>query len=419
MLSKDGETMSVLKENHSVTKTNVLNEMRANNITLQELRLMTIYLSKINPDDLSTRVVRFSMSDFETIMEIKRVHIKKMREITRSFFKKTIVDVPLDKGGYTQFTLFNYCTVSHDNGEWYFEIDAHDKALPLMFEYKEKYFSYQLWNALRLKSSNQLRMYELLKQYQRIGHRIMTLENLRLWLGISENEYQRYNDFKDKVLEVCKKALVEYTDIAFTYEVYKRGGRGGKIQSLKFVIQENKNHTDPMILEKFIDIQYCQEVVPSNRTEINISENQSPDVSLAFHQQTQHQTMDENFEILWSKVLKKVGKPQALNAFKKAIEEGVSVEEISAGLEAYNVYVKEVSIEKRYVKSGRKWFEERCWGDDYNIPVGVKKPKNSFHDFKQRDYDWAELEKKERAYQNKKYGFNSTELDFDESTSKT
>ena len=47
----------------------------------------------------------------------------------------------------------------------FYEIDAHDRALPLMFDFKNKYFKYELWNALRLKSPNQVRMYEILKQW--------------------------------------------------------------------------------------------------------------------------------------------------------------------------------------------------------------------------------------------------------------
>lgn len=244
--------MGTLKKNYSVTKTNMLNEMRASNMNLQELRFMSIYLSKINKNDLSTRTVRFSVADFATIMEIRRIDIEYMKNVTDGLLSK-VVNVPDERGGYIGFQLFKRCRVSQDdNGEWYVEIDAHDDALPLMFEYKEKYFSYKLWNALRLKSTNQLRMYELLKQYQRIGYRIMKLEELRQWLGIGNNEYRRYDNFKEKVLDVCKKALAEHTDITFTYEVYKRGGRGGKIQALKFVIRENKDHTDPLMLEKFI-----------------------------------------------------------------------------------------------------------------------------------------------------------------------
>lgn len=41
--------MSDLFEKAIVQKQNILNEIRSNNLTLQELRFFSIYLSKINP----------------------------------------------------------------------------------------------------------------------------------------------------------------------------------------------------------------------------------------------------------------------------------------------------------------------------------------------------------------------------------
>ena len=60
--------MSDIFDTAIVQKRNVLNELRANNLTLQELRFFTIYLSKINPYDKSTRTVKFSLSEYQKII---------------------------------------------------------------------------------------------------------------------------------------------------------------------------------------------------------------------------------------------------------------------------------------------------------------------------------------------------------------
>lgn len=245
--------MLTLKENYIVKKRNVLNEIRTNNMTLQELRFFSIYLSKINPQNTKTRIVRFSISDFQSIMELGRINIDYMKQVTNSLLCK-IINVPNERGGYIGFQLFKECTVDIDEmGNWYIEIDAHDKALPLMFEFKERYFSYQLWNALRLRSSNQLRMYEILKQYEKVGTRVLSIEELRNLLGIENHEYKRFGDFKTKVLDACKQALFESTDIKFTYEPYGQKGRGGKILFLKFIIQKNVDYVDQLTLDRFIE----------------------------------------------------------------------------------------------------------------------------------------------------------------------
>lgn len=241
-----------IKENYLVKKQNVLNELRSNNLTLQELRFFSIYLSKINPNDVNTRVVRFSLSDFKSIMELGRLNINYLQQVTNSLLCK-VVNVPNERGGYNGFQVFKRCRVDVDEKcEWYVEIDAHDDALPLMFEFKERFFTYQLWNALRLKSSNQLRMYEILKQYEKIGERIISVEELRLLLGIDKDEYSRFGDFKTYVLIACQQALEENTDIKYTFEPTGRKGKGGKVLFLKFYISKNTAYIDQLTLDRFI-----------------------------------------------------------------------------------------------------------------------------------------------------------------------
>jgi len=259
--------MKNIKGNYIVKKRNVLNELRANNLTLQQLRFFSIYLSKIDPENIESRKVKFSIMDFQTIMEMKKIKIEYMKDVTNGLLSK-IVNVPNERGGYSGFQLFKKCVVDVDENGWFIEIDAHDDALPLMFEFKNKYFTYRLWNALQLKSSNQIRMYEILKQYEKIGYRIVSLEELRGLLGIEKNEYKVYKDFRRRVLDSCQQALEENTDIKFTYEPYGSKGPGGKVISLKFTIESNGKHKDPLLLEDFIG-KYNLETIEEKSTDEN------------------------------------------------------------------------------------------------------------------------------------------------------
>jgi len=247
--------MAKIKKNYLVKKRNVLNEMRTKDMPLQELRFLSIYLSKINKDDPSTRCVRFSLDDFQTIMDIVRLDMAHTKKVTDTLLSR-VVSVPVENDdgkyiGYSSFQLFKECTViTEDPDGAYVKIDANDKALPLMFLYKEKYLTYRLSNALRVKSSNQFRMYEILKQYEKIGSRILSVEELKRQLGIGENEYPRYGNFKVRVLDSCQKALAKYTDIKYTYEPYGNRGNAGKVLSLRFIIQ--KNEVEQITLPEFI-----------------------------------------------------------------------------------------------------------------------------------------------------------------------
>lgn len=251
--------MPLIKKTHLVQKRNVLNELRANNMTLQELRFFSIYLSKINAKKIETRLVRFSIDDFKAIMDLGRINIDYLKQVTNRLLGK-VVNISKENEGYTGFQLFKECTVDQDkNGEWYIEIDAHDKALPLMFEFRDRYFSYQLWNALRLRSANQLRMYEILKQYEKIGSRVISVEELKSFLGIDPKEYTRYQNFKTRVLDPCQQALSENTDISFTYAPHGKKGPGGKILFLKFIIEKNENYIDQLTLFEFIEEQKLEQ----------------------------------------------------------------------------------------------------------------------------------------------------------------
>lgn len=239
-----------------VEKRNILNEIRNNSMSLQELRFFSIYLSKINARDMSTRVVIFPIADFQKIMGLQTLNFAQIRENFTHILQQ-VVSVPNENGkGFTSFQLFKCCTLMQDDvtGEWYVEIDANDKALPLMFDFKRNYFTYELWNALRLKSTNQIRMYELLKQYEKIGYRELTVRDLRALLGIAPDEYPRWDNFKRKILDGCQQALKENTDICFTYEK-GRSGRGGTWISIIFHIYKNTEYTDELTLSEFIDLQ--------------------------------------------------------------------------------------------------------------------------------------------------------------------
>ena len=249
--------MSELFETAIVEKRNVLNELRSNSMTVQELRFFSIYLSKINPRDQSTRVVRFPIEDFQRIMGFGRLNLNQLKDSTNRLLGK-VVQVPDERGGFIAFTLFKRCRVSlDDNNKWFMEIDASDDALPLMFDFKNKYFKYELWNALRLKSPNQIRMYEILKQYEGLGKRELTVTELRELLGIGQTEYvdrTGWSNFKKKVLDSCQQALKETTDICYTYERGKVG-KGGKWLSVVFHISKNEDYIDQLTLDEFINMQ--------------------------------------------------------------------------------------------------------------------------------------------------------------------
>ena len=258
-MAKKKQKNSELVTNNWVSKSNALNEVRNNRMNVSQIRLFTIYLSKINPRDVSSREVTFKLDEYTKIMQFKQTNTTRLIKTAEDLLGLTVKY--WDRTGqYSSDGLIGFviCQIfkrfklyKNDDGEWLVSIDCHDDVLHLMFDLQKYYFKYELWNTLQLTSPNQQRMYELLKQYEAAGERIVTVKDLREWLGLKPEEYPRWGNFKARVLDASQEALANFTDIKFTWEVEKRGVRG-KIIALKFNIEKNNTHVRQLTLNEFL-----------------------------------------------------------------------------------------------------------------------------------------------------------------------
>lgn len=251
--------MSKKEEKFWVERTNNFNQLRPKGLTLNQVRFFAIYQAKINAREPEKREVVFPLKDFVRIMDLQRLNITKLKNTIDELLRQ-IVHLPNDRNGFIAIPLFNECEVyqDKDTNEWFVKIECHQKAMPYMFEMKKNYFKYQLWNALRLTSVNQIRMYEILKQYENKGTRTIQLDELKDMLGIDKKQYVRYENFRVRVLESCQKALAENTDIRFEY-IPIRTSR--KITAIQFNIFKNKEYKDVLQLDEFIDKSDLEDVI--------------------------------------------------------------------------------------------------------------------------------------------------------------
>ena len=250
-----------LMSDNWIEKSNALNEVRNNRMTISQIRLFSIYLSKINPRDKKTREVIFKLDEYAKIMQFKQVNTTRLVKTAENLLGLTVKY--FDKTGeYSSDGLIGFviCQIfkrfklykDENDGEWYVSIDCHDDVLHLMFDLQKYYFTYELWNALQLTSPNQQRMYEILKQYEKIGERVVTVKDLREWLGIEPTQYPQWERFKTRVLDASQEALARYTDIKFNWEVTGKRGKGGKINALKFTIEKNCDYQRQYTIDDYL-----------------------------------------------------------------------------------------------------------------------------------------------------------------------
>jgi plasmid replication initiation protein len=100
----------------------------------------------------------------------------------------------------------------------YIKLRFHSDLKPFLLELKQRYLVYDIRNILSLTSIYSVRLFELLKQYQKIGKRRFELDELKSLLSIEPNEYALYGHFKERVIKKAQKDLKQHTDIYFEFE---------------------------------------------------------------------------------------------------------------------------------------------------------------------------------------------------------
>ena len=100
-------------------------------------------------------------------------------------------------------------------------------------------FRYICKHELGMKSAYSVRIYELLKSYAYQKSKTFGLDELKRLLMVDGIEsYNRFPDFRRKVLEIAVKEINKLTDLNVSYEAIKKGR---KVDKLKFRIETKES----------------------------------------------------------------------------------------------------------------------------------------------------------------------------------
>jgi plasmid replication initiation protein len=191
----------------------------------------------IHTEDKDFQIYRFSISEFIRDFGIRHKDVyKEIRKVTDSLLKK-IVTLPMVENGKEK--IFKTTLVSsfkYDvDGKGYIESTFRPELKPFLLELKGRFLMYDMRNILKM-SVPSIRIYELLKQYQKIGKRLFLLVELKEKLGVAD-KYSRYYNFKMKVIVPAQKHLAKHSDIRFDFEELK--GVWKWIERIRFLIHAN------------------------------------------------------------------------------------------------------------------------------------------------------------------------------------
>ncbi len=103
----------------------------------------------------------------------------------------------------------------------------------------------------------------------------------------------------------------------------------------------------------------------NNVNNVNNANNVNKDIDQTSSKSDDKVSLKNSFESIWKLYPKKQGKDKAFTAYKKAIKEGTTDQEIAKGIEAYKKQIDIQRTELQFIKQGSTWFNQRCWQDDY------------------------------------------------------
>ncbi len=242
-MNQDNKSLEIRKcfvnENTNIVQSNFLIE-RKHKLSMAATQLMFTITGMINKDDDELKEYKVDVTKFSKLWntdpknayeEIK----KALTELRKGGIDETFYDPESDKKRFV--TVGFISRAEYVEGEGYCLVNIDPILKPHYIQLKENFTKYKFENIIKLynerASVGQLRLYELLKQYQNIGKREFTIEELKSFLGLIEydtsgriikEKYKGKNsDLRKKVIEPYVETINKSTDIFVNCEIKGRG----------------------------------------------------------------------------------------------------------------------------------------------------------------------------------------------------
>ncbi len=244
--------MDMEKRNRWVVKSNQLVQA-SYKLNVQESRVILLLASIVKKDDTDFNLIKLRVKDFIQFVGIEKCKdsYARVKKVTRNLGKKTldikIIDPDTNK---TREISAQWLASSDYLGDGYVELEFSNKLKPFLLQLNDNFTKYHLQTALCLnESSYSLRIYELLKQWQKPKQRTFELDQFKYHLAISPDKYKVYAGFKNRVLKPAIKEINQKTELNIILTEIKKNR---KIVALKFNIKVVENKDTNLINDKDI-----------------------------------------------------------------------------------------------------------------------------------------------------------------------
>ena len=224
-----------------IRKSNSLIEARYN-FSIWEARLFSKVLTLISLEDSDFHVFRVFLKDIINDFMLQKDNasyelFRKAAEdlMSKKFYVPYEVEGAIREKKYPIIIMADYmkeaATAQARKANEYLDISIHPEMKPLLLELRERFTSYDLRNIIKFRSTYALRIYEHLKQYERIGKRTLEIDYMRRIFELT-SEYPLFGNFYQKVVQPAQRDINLFTDLTIT----KIGKikQGKKVVALQF-----------------------------------------------------------------------------------------------------------------------------------------------------------------------------------------
>lgn len=226
--------------NHFIQKSNPLLSLSETDMTLPELKILDVYLDRIDSHDEEKRTVQFEKGEIEEMLGISRILKPDLEKRLRHLAQTVKIEDESKPKGFKLVSLFEEIDAWQDNdGLWQISLTCTNRAREYIFNIENiGYLRYRLKNIISLTSRYSYVLYLWLEHNRFRRSWEITLTDLKNLLRCTADTYNQFKRFNDLILKHCQKEILEKTDCRFSYIPIKKGR---SVKSIRFTVETLPN----------------------------------------------------------------------------------------------------------------------------------------------------------------------------------
>ena len=223
-----------------IRKSNELIEARYR-LNIWEQRLVLTLLMQISPKDEDFKRYKVNVTELANLWQLDGSYATALYEEVQnaadSLVGKTI-QLSDDPAISETVSWLSYVKYKRGSGE--VEMEFHSSLKPYLLQLQKHFTQYQLGHVVNFKNQYSIRIYELLKM-EVFKHpdgsfvKDFKYDDLRALLGISDDEYTLFGNFKMRVISPAIAEICSHTDL--NIEEVRYGKTGRKVTDITFVVK--------------------------------------------------------------------------------------------------------------------------------------------------------------------------------------